>query len=93
MPGEGVGTCPCVGIPQSHRPVPTPGCNCFSIGTERYAIDPTLMPGQQGNPLIGRRIIQPNTDATPYRQTSAIRRIRNTTSIAPFTEPRCGPFG
>ena len=46
MPGESVGVGPRVHVPQPYRPVITPTCDCISIGTECYAIDPTRMPGE-----------------------------------------------
>jgi hypothetical protein len=46
MPGEGMGVCACVHVPQPHCPVITPTYDSFSIGTECYAPDPTRMPGE-----------------------------------------------
>ena len=46
MPSKGVGVRPRVHVPQLQRPAPTT-CECVSIGTERYAIDPIRMPGER----------------------------------------------
>ena len=80
------------GIPQTDF-LPTATCQRSTIRAERDAIDLMRMPGEQGDLLMGRRIIEPNTGATRHREVSAIRRIRDITRHPTFTEARLGPFG
>ena len=50
------------------------------------------MPGKKGNLLVARCIVEPNTDTTCHRETSAIGRILYLIYPA-FAEPRFGSFG
>ena len=70
-----------------------------SIGTERDTYDLACMPREQGNlsvprvsNLMGRRIVEPNTDATRHRKPSAVGRILYLIDRA-FTEARFGTLG
>ena len=47
--------------PQQHRPVMTPTGKQSPIRAERYAFDCSRMPGEQGDLLKRRRIIEPAT--------------------------------
>ena len=72
--------------------VPEPTCECASIGTERYGFDGTRMPGEQGDLLMGRRIVEPNTNAASDRKSSAVWRILYFIYNA-FTEARFSVLG
>ena len=70
---------------------PTPASDCAAIGTECKAEDLIpipIMPGEQGDLLIGRGIVKPNTDIVGDREPT-IGGIRDgSKSPISFTEAR-----
>ena len=90
-----LGECPLqfppLDIPQPHR-VPTPTGKRRAIRAKRHTRNRICMPDGKGNLLIGRRIIEPNTNGTDNSKLSPVRRIQNSPYTA-FAETRNGTFG
>ena len=79
-------------IPKTDGSVVTPTGERPPIRAERDVSDHRRMPGEQGDLLIGHRIVEPNTNATCYREPSAIWRILYLVDHA-FTEARFDAIG
>ena len=92
MPSEYPLVCSRHGIPQTADSVATPTCERTTIRAECDTTDHLCMPGEQGDFLMGCRIVEPDTDTTRDREASAIRRILYLIYHA-FTEARFNPFG
>ena len=75
-------------IPQMNGFV-TPTCECVSVRAEIHAVDPAR---EQGDFLVGLRIIEPHTDRTRNSEQLTIRRIRDVIYIT-LTEAQFRTFG
>ena len=64
-------------LPQPHRAVITPTCECISIRTERYAKDLSRMPGESAYGRAGVHLPQPHRAVeTPTGKGVSIRTER-----------------
>ena len=80
-----------IGVPQADGRGLTPTGDGATIGTERNAQNRARMPGEQGDLLMCRRIVEPNTDTTSDRKSISVGRILY--FIYPtFTEARLSPL-
>ena len=86
--GEGMSHRPRGNIPQTDGVIVTPTSEGLAIRTERNARDTARVACQQGELLIGLRIVEPHTDRTRNRQQRSIGRIRQFIYLA-FAQAQC----